>query len=118
MKNDSHISGLFSVSIFVIVLLSVDAGAQTTINSCTKLDSPGYYVLDQDLKDSSAICINITSSDVIFDGSGHVIEGSNIVYGDGIFGSYGVYASSPGAEDDLPSLSNVTVKNVTLKNRY
>lgn len=75
-----------------------------TIDTCTQITSPGVYMLNQSILDSSATnCMNITSSDVIFDGGGYMIDGIH-----GWFTS-GVYVTNP-----ANVLTNVTVKNVTI----
>ncbi len=86
----------------------VPAGAQTNISSCTDITMPGKYTLNQDIIHSAnSVCINITSSDVIFDGMGHIIDGS----GSYPNGTIGIVA------EDYPNLiSNVTVENTTLTN--
>ncbi|RLI84722.1 hypothetical protein DRP07_00205 [Archaeoglobales archaeon] len=70
------------------------------IYSCTVIDTPGYYVLQNDILDSSASkCVNITANDVILDGNGHIIDGINSL------GSSAIYSSNT---------LNVTVRNVTV----
>ncbi len=71
------------------------------INSCTAISSPGTYVLDQNIINSSeSKCIEITSSDVVFDGAGYTIDGIDYE------STYGIYVYRP------ITLTNVTVKNV------
>ena len=78
-----------------------------TVSSCTVIDSPGYYVLNQDIINSSAsICINITSSDVVFDGAGHIVDGIDAG------STYGVYAYNP------TKLTNITIKNLKVTDWY
>ena len=96
------------VMIVCILLLAGNAKAApisgnakvTTISSCTVISSPGTYVLNQSITDSTAgVCINITSSDVVFDGAGYTIDGTG--------SGYGIYVN-------VSALTNVTVKNVVL----
>ncbi len=55
--------------------LKADA-ATVDINSCTAVSSPGVYRLTADITNSSAAnCIQITSSNVILHGGGHLIDG-------------------------------------------
>lgn len=77
---------------------------QKNISTCTTINYPGYYILTSDIINSSAkSCINITSSDVVFDGVGHTIDGLNSL------DTYGVNVYSP-----TTTLTNVTIKNVYL----
>ena len=93
-----------------VLLLAGGAGAVTEINSCTTIDLPGVYELTTNIENSDAlICINITSSDVVFDGRGYTIDGDIYTYG-----SNGIYAN--GTEGS--NLVNVTVKNVTVTDWY
>ncbi|MCZ7402831.1 MAG: right-handed parallel beta-helix repeat-containing protein [Candidatus Methanoperedens sp.] len=86
------------ITVMAIILLAESTGAATEISSCTTISSPGTYVLNQNIIDSSASnCIEITSNDVVFDGAGHIIDGVDI------YSTYGVY---------FLGLTNVTVKNV------
>lgn len=72
------------------------------INSCTVISSPGEYVLNENITNSSYnFCIGINSSDVILDGANHEMTGkwaSN---------TFGVLAYNPA----MP-LTNITVKNL------
>jgi parallel beta-helix repeat protein len=74
------------------------------IDKCMEISSPGYYKLISDISNSAAqCCIKITSSDVVFDGNGHYIDGLEAQ------DTCGVCVGSSG------TLSNVTVKNVTVR---
>jgi len=98
----------------VLLMLSLNmgiAGAAIPVSSCITIAEPGTYELTTDIVDSSASsCIIITSSNVIFDGKYHTI--------DGILNSlsYGVIVNNP--TTDLPDvttdLTTVTVKNLTV----
>ncbi|MEN6517810.1 MAG: carbohydrate-binding protein [Methanospirillum sp.] len=87
--------------------LPVLADENTT--STLVISGPGRYELDHDLVSSDSIGVLITSSDVVFDGMGHSITGTDVN------GSTGVYATGRfvAAEDD--SISNVTVRNLTVR---
>lgn len=94
----------------LITLISGSALGATPIAQCGNLDSSGDYVLTQDIWNAgnSAVlsCINITSSNVNFDGENHfVISNSAVV---GMIGVRIDSATSP--------ITNVIVKNLTLKN--
>jgi PGF-pre-PGF domain-containing protein len=88
--------------IFAILLLTGVAGAQLSIDSCQPINSAGEYVLTVDIIDHNGSCIIISSSDVIFDGNGHTIDGQNLS------GTFGVDVSC----FECLSHTNVTVKNL------
>ena len=75
------------------------------ISDCTYINSPGEYILTQDIITSSISCINICSGDVIFDGAGHTIYGIGPEYSRGV--------SLPGANCSM-GVQQVTVKNLTV----
>jgi parallel beta-helix repeat protein len=67
------------------------------------IDRPGQYRLMNDLSNSSAeTAIWITSSDVILNGNGHTLEGSNL------WETHGVLAGEGGE-----SYTNITIRNLT-----
>ncbi|WP_458208903.1 NosD domain-containing protein [Haladaptatus sp. NG-SE-30] len=83
---------------------TTDSQNVSEIDSCTTIDEPGRYELTADIRDSSANkCIRIASSNVVFSGNGHSIDGT------GAFGTGGVLVGSFDA-----SISNVTVRNVNV----
>ncbi len=85
---------LFS-SIYVVSAIYIPPNLPTNINACTVIDSPGSYILTQDITDSNATeCIEIISDDVVLNGNGHTIDGTG--------SGYGVY---------VHDVSNVIVKN-------
>ena len=71
----------------------------------TTIDQPGHYVLNGSFTNSSE-GIEITSSDVVLDGQGHTLAGTDLTNDPGVH--------AQGTESDR--LSNVTVKNLTLDN--
>lgn len=94
--------------VLAIALQISGADAVTQINSCTTISSIGEYVLTQDIINStSGTCIKITSSNVIFDGAGHTIDGVNLFTE--TIPNYGVYVNNP-----AKTPRNVTVKNLKL----
>ncbi len=96
-----HILRTATIIMLMFILLSGSAGAVTEINSCTTISEPGEYVLNRTIADSGAAnCIIITSSDIIFNGSGYTIDGQDAL-------GYGVYVYNSTA-----TLANVTVKNL------
>jgi len=91
----------------LVFLLSGSAVAIIEIDSCQTISSPGEYVLNKSIIDSSPFavqpCIRINSDSVVLDGAGHTIDGQD---GPGTY-AVGVY--------DFPAgLTDVTVKNLTL----
>ena len=83
----------------------------TRIDGCTAITEPGRYVLSADIENAdrgenftfiSQSCIRIESSDVVFDGNGHTVDG---------FGVSDTTAIRVGADG---TLSNVTVENLAI----
>jgi hypothetical protein len=68
------------------------------------VDTPGLHTLDRDLS-TDWIGVQITSSDVVFDGMGHTIEGTAA-------NSTGVRA---GPSTSSGTITNVTVRNLTVR---
>jgi len=97
------------LSILLIILFSGSALGDTNITQCGEINSPGGYVLTQNIWNAgnSAVlsCINITASNVIFEGNSHFVVGNTAAVG-----TIGVYVNNPA------TITNVTVKNLTLKN--
>ena len=83
------------ITLFCILGVIGGVNAQTNVDACTVISSPGYYILTQDILNSSTTCVEIISNDVIFDGNGHVIDGNG--------SGYGVYVHDAG---------NITLKNL------
>jgi hypothetical protein len=72
------------------------------------VSTPGLHTLDRDLT-SDHIGVMITSSDVVFDGMGHSITGT------GANDSMGVYATGISNRTSNTIITNVTVRNVTVR---
>jgi hypothetical protein len=113
MKSSSRLVAAGLVFIFLVVSLlmtSFDAEA-ISVTSCTTIDSPGSYYLTADLLSNTETCINITSSDVIFDGQGHTIGGPGMTLTGGptTVPKHGVFVHSPAT-----ILNNVEVRNLQL----
>jgi len=91
--------------LFVMGFLAVGtSSAAVNVSSCTNITAPGVYLLNTTIANSTLdYCIFINSSDVIFDGQGNLIDGTDGSLTKGIR----VYP-------DGGSLSNVTVRNVVL----
>ncbi|NLX49443.1 MAG: hypothetical protein GXY82_06145 [Methanospirillum sp.] len=97
-------------SLVLLLILSGTAvpGAATTELSYAgrtiTISSPGSYVLTHDIAESSlATCIEIRASNVVFDGGGHLVDGT------GTGGSIGISVPGPAAG------RNVTIRNVRVR---
>ena len=90
----------------LIVLLSGIPGVSglpVLVTRCGVLSVPGEYSLINNITNSPAItCIEITASDVIFDGNGHTIDGTDTAHSHGIW----IHGTTP--------ITNVVVSDVTL----
>ncbi len=71
------IATLLAVGLTLGMGLSMGAVAAQpdTVTECGTIDSPGEYVLEDDIGGDVETCIEITSDDVTFDGQGNSIEG-------------------------------------------
>jgi len=72
------------------------------------VETPGLHTLDRDLT-TDWIGVEINSSDVVFDGMGHTIEGTST-------NATGVYASGTRSLWSSGIVTNVTVRNLTVRN--
>ncbi|CAG0967699.1 hypothetical protein METP2_01202 [Methanosarcinales archaeon] len=98
-----------AIGITILFLILGYGGALgATITQCGNIDSSGDYVLGQDIWSTGNMavssCINITSSNVVFDGESHYIIGNSAEVG-----TIGVYVNNPAS-----IIINVTVKNVNV----
>ncbi len=71
------------------------------------VDTPGLHTLDRDLT-TDRVGVRINSSDVVFDGMGHTIEGTSA-------NTTGVYASGTSSLWSSGILTNVTIRNLTVR---
>ncbi len=85
----------------------VDTAALVTSAPELLVDTPGLHTLDRDLA-ADWIGVEITSSDVVFDGMGHTIEGTTT-------NSTGVFASGVRTGTSSGLITNVTVRNLTVR---
>lgn len=99
MKYYNKMTVLILTAFLTIMALSGMVSAQTTVSSCQEIDTPGEYVLVQDIT-ATCSCINITSSDVTIDGDGYTITGN--ASGSAIFAN--------------GSIDNITIRNVNIEN--
>ncbi|MEN6342659.1 MAG: carbohydrate-binding protein [Methanospirillum sp.] len=101
MDTAALVTGAGEVERSVDLPVLADANASSTL----VISAPGRYELDHDLISSDAIGVLITSSDVVFDGMGHTIEGTNA-------NATGVRVAPP---TSLGTITNVTVRNLTVR---
>lgn len=105
-----HLRRAVVVTVVALVAVSLagpvsaqSAANATPVDSCTTIDKPGHYVLTRDITGSSvgeeAACIEITASNVVFDGGGHTLSGNGSGHGIEVNGTAG-------------SVSNVTVERL------
>ena len=110
LTESKNILGLTGAAGFCVVLLVVlapgTAGAAQQIDSCADdVNSPGLHIVNSSISDStSTSCINVTASDVVLEGNGNTIDGV------GDPNSIGVNVT------DSTTLTNVTVRNLTVTN--
>ena len=84
---------------------NMPSGGGTPVTTCTVINTPGTYVLQNDIMDSTATkCIDIRTSDVIFDGNGHTIDGVDTS------STYGIYAYNVSKTQQ-----NITIQNGSIK---
>ena len=92
---------LLSFLLILMLIFSVDHVDAYNISNCTIIDSPGVYVLIENVTDETSTCIQIISNDVVFDGNGYTIDGVDSL------GTYGIYVHNL-------AIQNVTIKNVII----
>ena len=95
--------------IFLVVLSSIvfssSLASAIDIDSCTVINAPGTYTLTASISNSSATnCIEITSSNVTFDGGSHLIDGVDAS------GTHGIHVYNAST-----ALSNVVIRNATIR---
>ncbi len=87
------------------------SGMRQDVAECTTITVPGYYILVNNIvSNRSDTCINITSSDVVFDGNGYTITYDKLLY-PYYYMEHAVKAYSPGN-----MLSNITIINLRAVN--
>lgn len=96
------------VAYLAVVLLTVGVlgvptvgAAAGSVDSCRTISTSGQYEVTTDVTSSASSCLNVTASDVVIDGDGHVVayDGTDTPF-------YGVNVST--------GATNVTVRNLTL----
>lgn len=99
------------IVVFALVVAAVAGVAGTAsaqsgaipIDSCRTIADDGRYVLTSDIENSTRkVCIQILSSDVVFNGQGHTIDSGNTTESVGIK-----------VNNSLTTISNVTIRNVS-----
>lgn len=95
------------LGLLVAGLLLVSTASAVDVTGPVVIDRPGTYELQKDITGTSEpVCIEIRSSDVTFEGNGHIISGQDASNSCGIL----VHGDS--------TLSNVNVRNVVVKDWY
>ena len=83
--------------------------AATNVSSCIDITSSGYYAINTTFAPSGTKCINISASNVIFDGTGHTINNAptyNLTeFAPGASIYYGVYSEN---------VENITIQNLRI----
>ncbi len=98
---------LAPAAVLLLALCLLAVGVQALTDSpALVISGPGHYTLDNDLSSDSSIGVLITSSDVVFDGMGHSITGTDAN------GSMGINATGP----PFTPITNVTIRNLTVRN--
>ena len=90
-----------------MIATPIVSAATVQISGPTVISSPGTYVLTQDIATGQSPAISIRCSNVVFDGNGHTIDGTDAS------GSFGIQVNN----GNTP-LTGVTVKNVRLTDWY
>ena len=100
LKFEKSIQKYLRIAFLLLLMLIflVDHVDAYNISNCTIIDSPGVYVLIENVTDETSTCIQIISSDVVFNGNGHTIDGVDSL------GTYGIH------------VHNLTIQNVTVNN--
>ena len=103
--NEKAIKELGIAAVVILLGLLVGVGGvsgATTVSSCQVINQSGVYTLTGNITDiSAAKCIEITASNVVFDGAAHPIDGKDNA------NTYAVYVYNASA-----TLVNVTVRNL------
>jgi trimeric autotransporter adhesin len=94
---------LFAVTVMVTLTVGIVTAAPILVTGCSVISAPGEYHLISNIINSPATtCFEITSSNVIFDGNGYTIDGTDTALSHGIW----IHGTTP--------LTNVVVSDVTL----
>jgi parallel beta-helix repeat protein len=105
-----HVRIMSVILLTILSFWSVAPVYAAPVTDPIDIDQPGTYLLQNNILNSNAPnCINISSSDVIFDGMGHTIQG---IVKDNSTILNGIFVQPP----DSSKLTNVTIRNVTLEN--
>ncbi|ACL16053.1 periplasmic copper-binding [Methanosphaerula palustris E1-9c] len=95
------------LGLLVAGLFLISSASAVDVTGPVVIDSPGTYELQKDITSTSEpVCIEIRSSDVKLEGNGHIISGNDVSNSCGVL----VHGSS--------ALSNVTVRNIVVKDWY
>src|SRR5665647_3144332 len=103
-------SPFFRIGLLVLAAMiatPIVSAATVQISGPTVISSPGTYVLTQDIATGQSPAIAIRCSNVVLDGNGHTIDGTDAG------GSFGIQVNN----GNTP-LTGVTVKNVRITDFY
>ena len=95
------------LALATVIVAPIVTAAPVQITGPMVITAPGTYILGQDISVSQGTPIRIQSSNVVFDGDGHTINGTDTS------GSFGILVSGNNGP-----LTGVTVKNVHVNNFY
>lgn len=105
-RRGNGIGAYRSCVVLLLIISLTPSAAATDITACTVILDPGTYALRNDILNSaSPRCIWINASDVLFDGFGHTVDGTQNPF------SLGIYAGNT-----QNGVTNVSVLNVTVSN--
>ena len=112
MRRTGYTHGIMLLALLLVALAgaAIPATATDLTYSGQKIviSQPGTYVLKNDISNSNQlICIEIRASNVVFDGGGHLIDGTDAE------GSAGIFVNGIDY-----TVTGVTIKNVRIQDWY
>ena len=100
---------LAPAAVLLLALCLLAGGVQALTDSpALVVSEPGLYTLDHDLAPDATVGVLINGSDVVFDGMGHSITGTDAN------GSIGVLVTGRYTAAEGEMIANVTIRNVTV----
>jgi parallel beta-helix repeat protein len=82
-KRSFFLKSMIGIVLMSCIIAPVYAAIEVT--QCRVISSPGAYILKNSIRDvTDPVCITITTSDVVFDGAGHSIDGIDAASSKGI----------------------------------
>ena len=95
------------IALASLIVAPITSAAPVQITGQTVITAPGTYILGKDICVSQGTPIKIQCSNVVFDGDGHTIDGTDAS------GTFGIIVSGNNGP-----LTGITVKNVRLSDFY